>query len=212
MRIVRTARRPPSVPWSPFAIPQAGRRGMLGLILLGVALGASGAASAQTANPSVWITNGTVYALARSGNTIYAGGSFGAVAPLTGAGVPVSATSGLPVTPFPMVFGRVDVALGDGQGGWFVGGLFSSIGGLPRSNLAHILADGSVSTWAPQPDGQVCSLVMNQSALLVGGSFQHIAGIERHCLAALDTTSGSEIPWTTGADGTVWCLLVSGSV
>ena len=50
--------------------------------------------------------------------------------------------------PWPFLWlGTVNTSASDGAGGWFIGGNFSHVGGLPRYGLAHILADGNVSDW-----------------------------------------------------------------
>lgn len=71
-----------------------------GAVALGVAaftgLLVAGAARAQTLNPSVVITNGQISAQVLRDQTLYVGGSFSFVGPVTGAGVPVDTTTGLP--------------------------------------------------------------------------------------------------------------------
>ena len=94
------------------------------------------------------MTNGPVYSVARSGGTIYIGGAFTRVERFTGSGVPIDAATGEP-TSIPKVEGIVRAVAPDGAGGWYVGGQFTQVGGTPRSNLAHIAADGSVLAWNP---------------------------------------------------------------
>lgn len=105
-------------------------------------------------DPAPWVTDGPVYAVARSGDTVYLGGNFTRVGPVTGGGALLSASSGQAVLPLPRVEGRVYAVASDGAGGWYVGGLFTEVGGASRSNLARILADGSVSPWAPPRTGR----------------------------------------------------------
>ena len=111
------------------------------LCVAGVLLWGAGPARAQTIRPDFDITNGTVNATVLSGNTLYIGGSFSSVGRVTGAGVPLDATTGTAVSGFPMVVGQVNAVAADGAGGWYIGGLFTTVGGVARSNLAHILAD-----------------------------------------------------------------------
>src|SRR5215472_4975270 len=85
-------------------------------------IAAAGLASAQTA-PLRWGIEsvGHGLAMARSGNTIYVGGTFMNACPLSGGGVLVTPDSGRAL-PGPLVAGSVYVALQDGAGGWFIAG------------------------------------------------------------------------------------------
>ncbi len=126
----------------------------------GLLLAAAGSAGAQTIRPDFDITNGTINATVLSGNTLYIGGSFTSVGPVTGAGVPLDAVSGVAINGFPKVVGQVTAVASDGSGGWYIGGLFTTVGGVARSNLAHILSDNSVSSWDPGSNGQVLALAV----------------------------------------------------
>src|SRR6266516_1094374 len=88
-------------------------------------------------------------AVVRDGGTIYIGGEFTQVGPATGGGVPLDAASGALPPSFPKVLGAVYAVVSDGAGGWYIGGSFSGVGGFPRSNLAHVASDLSVSDWNP---------------------------------------------------------------
>lgn len=141
------------------------------------------------------VTDGPVYAIAQQGETVYIGGSFSRVSRPTGAGVPVDPLTGEPQRGFPMILGRVYEAISDGAGGWFIGGDFETVGGLPRGNLAHIRGDGTVSEWDPGPNGYVSSLARRGTTLYVAGSFTMIGGQERFLAAAVDTGSGHPTSW-----------------
>jgi hypothetical protein len=58
----------------------------------------------------------------------------------------------------------------DGTGGWFIGGDFSGVGGLPRANLAHIQSNGKAAAWAPTTDAPVLTLAYSGTTLYVGAS------------------------------------------
>lgn len=165
-------------------------------------------ARAQWTQDQLWGTDGTVTALARSGPTIYVGGAFNMAGPVSGGGVPVARLTGTPVLPFPRVAGVVRAVIPDGAGGWFIGGSFASVGGQPRVNLAHILANGQVADWTPDPDGDVLVLALDGLRLFVGGSFSRIAGQTRRHLAELDAMGGGLSLWDPSPDRPVRALLV----
>jgi len=87
-----------------------------------------------------WVTDGEVLAVARLGDTIYIGGDFTQVGPRTGPGAGIDAGSGRADPALPEVAGTLCAVAADGLGGWFIGGIFDSVDGVPRRNIAHILA------------------------------------------------------------------------
>jgi hypothetical protein len=98
----------------------------------------------------------------------------------------------------------------DGVGGYFIGGNFGAIGGVERRNLAHILADGSLAAWCPDPDAEVDALALGSGTLYVAGGFRAIGGAERHFLAAVDRRSGKATVWRPDPDDVVRSLIVAG--
>jgi hypothetical protein len=153
-----------------------------------------------------------VFAIARTGNTIYIGGNFGTVGPATGGGVPINLRTATPTPGYPRVAGKVNTVVGDGSGGWYIGGLFAAVGGRPRANLAHISAAGTVDEWSPNTDGEVYALALHGHVLYVGGAFTSIGGQGRRNIAAMSTQSDVPLPWNPDADHWVTTLLPSGPV
>ncbi|HEV8480956.1 MAG TPA: putative Ig domain-containing protein [Candidatus Eisenbacteria bacterium] len=186
---------------------------LLALGLVSAALAVLGVpARAQTVRNDLPLTNGMVNALLLSGSKLYLGGSFTRIGNATGCGVPIDTASAAPVSGFPAVTGTIQAAIPDGAGGWFIGGSFTSVGGQPRQNLAHVLADLSVSGWNPGADQTVFALAQRNGVVYAGGDFQNIGGSARARLAALDSLSGSAVAWNPGADGTVRALALTDSV
>jgi len=172
---------------------------------------------AQVVEPNFWVTDGSVYGVAQIGSTIYLGGDFTTVGPATGGGVPLSIATGEPIKPYPKVLGAVSVEVSDGSGGWFIGGSFVAVGGQPRSNLAHILADGSVGPWNPASSstrpveyGEIYSMAVAGGVVYVGGKFTAVGGQARNHLAAIDAVTGAATDWNPNPDGEVDALLVAG--
>jgi Calx-beta domain-containing protein/beta-propeller uncharacterized protein DUF5122 len=160
--------------------------------------------------PGLAVTNGEVRAMVESGGTIYIGGSFTQVGPMTGHGVPVSAATGLALSGFPVVSGPFEVVTPDGSGGWFIGGEFTSVGGVPRSGLAHILADNTVAAWDPNPNSTVYTLAVSGGTVYVGGYFTSIGGEARNRIAALDAGTGHATAWNPNANVEVTALAAAG--
>jgi hypothetical protein len=174
-------------------------------------------APAQVVRKDFYVTNGPVYATVLVGNTLYLGGSFSQLGPSTGGGIPVDTATAAVVTGFPRVSANgvpsaVNAVVSDGAGGWYIGGSFTTVGDVPRANLAHVLANNTVSDWNPGTDLPVYCLARIGSVVYVGGSFFHIGGIPIGYLAAVDATSGAvNTSWVTQPSSTVQALAVSGS-
>src|SRR5215212_3494920 len=126
-----------------------------------IAVPAGTAADTVTAPVSTWVPDGEVKAMAVSGSTAYIGGNFARIAPYTGSSALFDATSGALEKPWPEAEGVVNAIVADGSGGWYLGGDFRSLGGVPRTDLAHVLPDRSVDpNWAPTTDGTVRALAL----------------------------------------------------
>ncbi len=94
----------------------------------------------------------------------------------------------------------------------YAGGVFSSIGGQPRNNIAALDASsGQASAWNPNADNGVNTLVVSGSTVYAGGGFTQIGGQTRICIAALDASSGLATLWNPTANGEVRALAVSGN-
>ena len=156
-------------------------------------------------------TNGTVHTVAMGADeTVYLGGAFTEVGPVTGGGVPLDASTGM-VGTLPAVAGSVLAVVTDGSGGWFVGGKFSGVGGTPKSNLTHILGDGTVDSAWPSANDTVRALAVSDGVVYVGGDFTSVSKLVRNHLAAI-TVSGDVTSWDPNANGSVLALAVSGGI
>jgi hypothetical protein len=184
----------------------------LALVLVMVLLPSAHPVAAQLQSAQPWTVEsyGRVLAMGRIDSTLYIGGNFRMVGPSTGQGVPVSLEDGKPHAKYPKVLGEILAAVADGEGGWFIGGDFIGVGGLPRCNLAHILPDGSVSPWAPDPDLTARALVLKEDRLYVAGGFATIAGLPRRGVASFEIPSGRLTSWNPDAAGGVYALAVHG--
>ncbi len=113
----------------------------------------------------MWIPNGVVYDIVESGNQLFIGGNFTEVREWTGGAVPLDLSSGLVTWPNSQhkarVSGSVGVVIPDGNGGYYIGGNFNAVGGIPRNNLAQTLPDGSVGPWDPNANNLVNTLMIS---------------------------------------------------
>jgi hypothetical protein len=158
------------------------------------------------------VTDGSVSAVARAGDTIYIGGNFSLVGPRTGPGVVIDAASGQPEpNRFEVTGGRgtVEAAVGDGAGGWYIGGDFTHVAGMRRNNIAHVRADGTVDPgFDPDANDGVLALALDGSTLYAGGAFTSIGGKTRKYIAALDVSNGTATSFDANANSVVFALAV----
>lgn len=168
-----------------------------------------GIATAQSLDRDLWTTDGRVDAIAPSGGRIYIGGSFTRVSPIVGSAALLDAGTGAPIGAYGQVNGQVLAAVGDGSGGWFIGGGFTSVRGVARNNLAHVDAAGNLTSWNPGANGVVRALAYDGN-VFVGGEFSTLGGQPRAYVGAVDAGAGGSNSWNPGANGTVYSLLVNG--
>jgi hypothetical protein len=209
--------------------PFAGRvrRGGRGIgLLFAVAVGlfgslpavAQAAVTSSVPSSTWWVPDGQVESVLPAGKLVYIGGSFNYVGPNTGGGVPLSLTRGSAVARFPKVNGTVNAVVSDGAGGYYIGGSFDEVGGVARSDLAHLGANGSVDpAWNPGANGEVGVLAIAGSTVYAGGQFSSIGGRARNLIAALGVRTGRATAWNPNARGPagysgVYALAVSRSI
>jgi hypothetical protein len=187
------------------------RHPVAALVLSLVALLVGGRpAAAQTVRTDLFVTNGQVNAQALQDGVLYVGGSFSRVGALTGAGLPVDSTTGLPDPGFPRVTGVVLCAASDGASGWYIGGQFTDVNGVPRANLAHVRGDHSLDAWNPGTNGAVRTMVLSGGQLYVGGDFTTIGATARNRVGSVDTTAGAVSAWNPNANSSVRDLELHG--
>lgn len=154
------------------------------------------------------VLNGEVLSVARVGDTILLGGSFSS-ARNDGSNTTLSRsnllafdrqTGQISTTFLPNPNGTVRKVLDAGDGTVWVGGSFTSIGGVSRSRLARIrVSDGSVvGSFNPGTvNGQVRDLALSRGQLWVAGAFTHLNGSPQRALASVDPTTGLRTQFMT---------------
>src|SRR5262245_62824589 len=168
---------------------------------------------AQSLRGDLYSVNGNVNAVAVSGNILYVAGSFSQVGPVTGGMALVDEATGQLVPSPPKVLGQALAVAPDGAGGWFLAGNFTHVAGVPRRGLARINADHTLSSWDPNPNSVVYTMVVSGNTVYVGGAFTAFGGgaITRNFIAAIDATTGIPTAWDPNANNAVQALAVSGS-
>ena len=95
----------------------------------------------------------------------------------------------------------------------YIGGDFTTVGGLARNRIAKISSDGIVDPdFNPSANNTVNSLVLSsdESIIYTGGSFSNIGGQTRGRIAALNTTDGTTTSWwNPNANGEVYSLALN---
>jgi putative pyrroloquinoline-quinone binding quinoprotein len=186
-----------------------GPRHIAGLVVA-LLLSSPGVGLAQTVDTTLWVTNAPVNAIVVDGSTIYIGGNFTLVGPVTGGGGAIDASTGAAHQPYPKVAGTVRTVAPDGSGGWYLGGAFTAVRGQPRNNLARLDAGGNLTAWDPNANGEVAVLAVSGGTVYAGGGFTSIGGRPRNHIAALDAASGASTAWNPNADDSVKALAVGG--
>ena len=164
----------------------------------------------STAPGLTWDVKGRVDALERQGNTVFVGGDFSYVGPPnTRLGSVISAQTAEAPLGLPRIVGsEVRAVLPDGSGGWFIGGRFTSVGGIACQNLAHVRADLTVDPafcgTIDMGGGSSVSPVVNALArsattLYLGGRFARVRSSQRSNLAALTLSTGAVAGFDAGA-------------
>jgi urease beta subunit len=170
--------------------------------------------NAPTGPPRLMETNGTVNAMVLNGTTLYVGGNFTYVGAATGSGATINTSNGAissSVTTILNMASQIMAAAPDGSGGWYIGGTFTTIGGVARNRIARINADGTLNAWNPDANNQVVTLVVSGGIVYAGGDFTTIGGQARNRIAALDGTTGAATAWNANANLPISTLALSGS-
>ena len=157
------------------------------------------------------------------GNTVYAGGTFSNVRPagaaagtnLTARGnlVAYDITTGNLVSGFAPVLNTTVRALATSPDGkrLYVGGAFTTANGQNRYRLAaYDLTTGAlISTFAPNLNATVTTIVATATTVYVGGYFGTANGSSRTRLAAFQASNGALTTWAPTADYDVNAMVLT---
>ncbi len=152
------------------------------------------------------------FALAISGNTVYAGGDFTEIG-----GQPrndiaaLDASTGNATSWDPNANSSV-YALAVSGSTVYAGGGFTQVGHDNRSHIAALDGStGNATSWNPNANLNVYDLAVSGSTVYAGGDFTQIGGQPRNHIAALSVSTGNATSWDPNADGAISALVVSGN-
>ena len=177
-------------------------------------LGAESSFKPPVLNSTDLAFNGPINAIVVDEKTgiVYLGGQFTQVGENTGSGVSLDIPTGKLQMAFPKVNGPVLSVISDGSKGWYIGGDFTSVGGIKRNCLAHVLSDETVDpNWNPNANNNVTALVKKRETIYIAGNFTKIGEKERGGLAAVGT-DGNIQDWSPSVGGFVKALAIKGSI
>ncbi len=171
----------------------------------------------SSANLSTWQTNGEVYGLASVHGKVVVGGSFTQISPPAGTAgtaqsrpalailnaetgapdscqLPVSFSAGTPVI-------RTVIASPDANT-IYVGGSFTSIGGVAVSRVAAIdpVSCKVLALRVPTIGATVIGMYATTTSLYIGGDFVTVGGQSRQHFAAINLSNNALLPWAPAID------------
>jgi IPT/TIG domain len=163
----------------------------------------------------------TIYALAVSGGTVYAGGDFDHVQEETLIDrnniAAFNSADGTTTVWDPDINGVVR-SLAVSSSTVFAGGDFSTVNQgttpLTRSRIAAFNnSTGTATSWNPDVNGDVLALALTETSVYAGGGFhtvnQGTTPLTRNHIAAFNNSDGTATAWDPDVDGTVSALALS---
>lgn len=186
----------------------------LGALLIGAPAQAAVVSAAPDPLPTF---DGTVWATAYAGDTLYVGGDFtkataGGKTVARSHVAAINAKTGALLSWAPAVNGQVR-AIAVAGNAVYVGGSFTTVAGAKRDSLARVdAATGKVHAFSHSMTGNPYSLTVGGSRLYVGGNITAVDGRAYGRLAAFDLSTGAlDTGWAPVADGTVESVVADGS-
>ena len=181
-----------------------------------------------TLNPAIAPSiTGSVWALARSGTTVYFGGNFSSVNLVSRGNVAALNSSTGQLSAWNADTNGIVRALAVSGGNVYIGGDFTQVRGVTKIGIAGVNGtSGQLLSWDPWVGGgsfpTVNAIAVSGNTLYIGGSFAHVSypsgvagsrfSTNRNNAAALITSSEIPRSWNPNPSSTVRAIAVSGSM
>jgi hypothetical protein len=150
--------------------------------------------------------NGTVYALATDGSSLFAGGEFTTIAAHARSRFAAFDSSGA-LEPWTAEATSRVRSLAVAGSTLYMGGRFKKISGQKRVGLASLdlsTTTPTLTTWTPSVDQDVRGIApLDNGIVVIGGVFDNVNGSPDQYLAAINT-DGSTAPWSLHPTSQVW--------
>ncbi|MGE3308392.1 MAG: hypothetical protein AB7O66_00365 [Limisphaerales bacterium] len=159
--------------------------------------------------------DGPIRAMIVTNGIAFLAGSFTQMGANSGGGVVLEIPSGVVDFTQARANGAIETVVSDSNGGWYLGGSFTTVGGLTRIGLAHLRADGTVNpTWVANLNvgSTVHAIAVAGGSIYLGGTFTLVAGQARSRIASISTANAQIQPWNPGVGGSaVRAIAVAGT-
>jgi PKD repeat protein len=192
------------------------------LAVPGPVAAASGSMVTADSLPTVQI-DGVAWSQSIAGNTVYVGGSFANARPAGAAPgstltkrtnvLAYDLTTGVLSTSFaPTTNAQVQSVVASPDGSrLYIAGDFTNVSGQTRNRVAAFdTATGAlISTFRPNVNGRVKTIIATNDRVYVGGTFGAVNGTPRTRLAAIRASDGALLDWAPTADYNVNALVMT---
>ncbi len=175
-------------------------------------------ADAQSPDSTFWSPNGPVNSIVLKDSTLFVGGNFDQVSPVTGSFVRLDTSTALPDPALFKLNGTVHAMVMDSLGYIYIGGNFSRAGNQSVENLIRITPTGQFdNSFVHSIDGPVYALCIDYSdtswptpglTLFIGGEFDYVNGELRHNAAAINVDANAVTMFDPNTNGPVYAMLV----
>jgi hypothetical protein len=180
---------------SVYAIAVDGKNGAAGSVVLRINVRPDEFIISSDPRDDFVVTGNGVFSLFETNNVLYVGGGIRNFGRPKRVGALIRPSGELDPH-LPRIVGSIFSVISDDEGGWYVGGQFTSVGNVPRTNLVHLFSDLSVDPlWKPELNDAVIALALSEGTLYVSGNFTMVSGELRLGLAALTASNGVPTEW-----------------